>query len=96
MAQWLRAPTALPKVVSSNPSNHMMAHNHPLLGCLKTATMSERGWREEKKGLKTATVYLHIINKSILGSPSVDSLDLHYVPLKGIFLMKSFLKCKST
>jgi hypothetical protein len=29
MAQWLRAPTALPKVVSSNPSNHMMAHNHP-------------------------------------------------------------------
>jgi hypothetical protein len=29
MAQWLRAPTALPKVMSSNPSNHMMAHNHP-------------------------------------------------------------------
>jgi hypothetical protein len=29
MAQWLRVPTALPKVVSSNPSNHMVAHNHP-------------------------------------------------------------------
>jgi hypothetical protein len=29
MAQWLRAPTALPKVSSSNPSNHMVAHNHP-------------------------------------------------------------------
>jgi hypothetical protein len=29
MAQWLRAPTALPKVPSSNPSNHMVAHNHP-------------------------------------------------------------------
>jgi hypothetical protein len=29
MAQWLRAPTALPKVLSSNPSNHMVAHNHP-------------------------------------------------------------------
>ena len=28
MAQWLRAPTALPKVPSSNPSNHMVAHNH--------------------------------------------------------------------
>jgi hypothetical protein len=28
MAQWLRAPTALPKVLSSNPSNHMVAHNH--------------------------------------------------------------------
>jgi hypothetical protein len=29
MAQRLRAPTALPKVRSSNPSNHMVAHNHP-------------------------------------------------------------------
>jgi hypothetical protein len=29
MAQWLRAPTVLPKVLSSNPSNHMVAHNQP-------------------------------------------------------------------
>ena len=29
IAQWLRAQTALPKVPSSNPSNHMVAHNHP-------------------------------------------------------------------
>ena len=31
MAQWVRAPqpTALLKVWSSNPSNHMVAHNHP-------------------------------------------------------------------
>jgi hypothetical protein len=28
MAQQVRALTALPKVLSSNPSNHMMAHNH--------------------------------------------------------------------
>jgi hypothetical protein len=28
MAQWLRAPTALLKVLSSNSSNHMVAHNH--------------------------------------------------------------------
>ena len=28
MAQWLRAATALPKVPSSNPSNHIVAHNH--------------------------------------------------------------------
>jgi hypothetical protein len=27
MAQRLRALTALPKVLSSNPSNHMVAHN---------------------------------------------------------------------
>ena len=29
MAQCLRAQTALPKVLSSNPSNHMVAHIHP-------------------------------------------------------------------
>jgi hypothetical protein len=29
MAHRLRALTALPKVLSSNPSNHMVAHNHP-------------------------------------------------------------------
>jgi hypothetical protein len=29
MAQWLGALTALPKVLSSNPSNHMVAHTHP-------------------------------------------------------------------
>jgi hypothetical protein len=29
LAQWLRAPTALLKVLSSNPSNHMVDYNHP-------------------------------------------------------------------
>jgi hypothetical protein len=28
MAQWLRALTALPEVLNSNPSNHMVAPNH--------------------------------------------------------------------
>jgi hypothetical protein len=28
MAQWLRALTALPKVLRSNPSNLMVGHNH--------------------------------------------------------------------
>jgi hypothetical protein len=28
MAQWLRALTALAEVLSSIPSNHMVAHNH--------------------------------------------------------------------
>jgi hypothetical protein len=27
-AQWLKALTALPKVLRSIPSNHMMDHNH--------------------------------------------------------------------
>ena len=29
IVQRVRAPTALPKVQSSNTSNHMVAHNHP-------------------------------------------------------------------
>jgi hypothetical protein len=29
MAQRLRSLTALPKVLSSNPSNHMVAHDYP-------------------------------------------------------------------
>jgi hypothetical protein len=28
MAQWLRALTALPEVLSSIPNSHMVAHNH--------------------------------------------------------------------
>jgi len=28
MAQWFRALTALPEVLSSIPSNHMVAHSH--------------------------------------------------------------------
>jgi hypothetical protein len=28
MTQWLRELTALPKLISSIPSNHMVAHNH--------------------------------------------------------------------
>jgi hypothetical protein len=28
MAQWLRALTALPEILSSIPSSHMVAHNH--------------------------------------------------------------------
>ena len=30
MAQWLRTLTPLPKVLSSNLSNHMVAHNQPI------------------------------------------------------------------
>jgi hypothetical protein len=29
IAQHLKALTVLPKLLSSNPSNHMVAHNHP-------------------------------------------------------------------
>ena len=44
MAQWLRALTVLPEVLSSIPSNHMVAHNHSngnLMSslCLRTVTV---------------------------------------------------------
>jgi hypothetical protein len=62
MAQRLRALTDFPKVLSSIPSNHMVAHNHneiwcPLLVCLKSAT-----------------VYLRYINKSLKKSETFSLL----------------------
>jgi hypothetical protein len=53
MAQWLRALTALPEVLSSNPNNHMVAHSHLYWDLMHLLVC-----------LKTATVYLHIMNKS--------------------------------
>jgi hypothetical protein len=41
MAQQLRALTALPEVLSSIPSNHMVAHNHLRWGLLPNSSVSE-------------------------------------------------------
>jgi hypothetical protein len=41
MAQWLRALTTLPKVLSSIPSNHMVAHNHPFRDLAPSSGVSE-------------------------------------------------------
>jgi hypothetical protein len=41
MVQWLRALTALQKVMSSNPSNHMVAHNHPQCDLMPFSGVSE-------------------------------------------------------
>jgi hypothetical protein len=45
MAQWL---TALPEILSSIPSNHMMAHNH-----LSWDLMPSSGVSEESNGVLT-------------------------------------------
>ena len=50
MAQQLRALTALPGVLSSIPSNHMVAHNHLYWDPMPSSGVSE-----------TATVYLSVI-----------------------------------
>jgi hypothetical protein len=41
MAQWLRPLTALPEVLSSIPSNHMMAHNHQQWDFMASSGVSE-------------------------------------------------------
>ena len=41
MAQWVREMTALPKVLSSNPSNHMVAHNHLHCDLMPSSGVSE-------------------------------------------------------
>jgi len=47
-SQWLRALTALPKVLSSIPSNHMVTHNH-----LSWALMPSSGVSEDSGGVLT-------------------------------------------
>jgi hypothetical protein len=54
MAQWLRALTALPKVLSSIPSNHMVAHNH----LLKRDLMPSSGVHENSYIKKKFLIYL--------------------------------------
>jgi hypothetical protein len=41
MAQQLRAPTALSKVLSSNPSNHVVTHNHSERNLMLSSGVSE-------------------------------------------------------
>ena len=53
MAQWLRAVTALPEVLSSIPSNHMVAHNHLQWDLMPSSGVSEDNY----------SVHIHKINK---------------------------------
>jgi hypothetical protein len=41
MVQWLRALSVLPEVLSSIPSNHMVAHNHLLWDRIPSSGISE-------------------------------------------------------
>ena len=41
MTQWLRALTALPEVLSSIPSNHMVTHNHLSWDLMHSSGVSE-------------------------------------------------------
>jgi hypothetical protein len=58
MAQWLRALTAFPEVLSPIPSNHMVAHNH-----LQWDLISSFGVPEESDSV---FIYIKQINKSLI------------------------------
>jgi hypothetical protein len=51
MAQRLRALTAFPEVLSSVPSNHVVAHNH-LWGLMPSSGVSEDSYHLKKKKKK--------------------------------------------
>jgi hypothetical protein len=46
MVQWLRALTAFPKVLSSIPRNHMVAHNHLSCDLMSSSGVSEDSYSE--------------------------------------------------
>ena len=54
MAQRLKALTALPKILSSNPSNHTVNHNHPLLDLMPSSGVSEDNY-----SVLTYNLYTH-------------------------------------
>jgi hypothetical protein len=60
MAQWVRALTAPPKVLSSNPSNHMVAHRMPF-SCVSEDSDSVLTYNKEVNLFKNiAGIDLHL------------------------------------
>ena len=75
MAQWLKALTALLEVLSSVPSNHMVAHNH-----LEWDLMPSSGVSED-------SIHIHKINKKFSFfkkdfSKTESSMYLHCVTME--------------
>ena len=54
MAQQVRALTALPKILSSIPSNHMVVHNHLYWDLMPSSDVSEES---------CSNIYIKYINK---------------------------------
>ena len=46
MAQQVRALTALPKILSSIPSNHMVVHNHLYWDLMPSSDVSEESYSD--------------------------------------------------
>jgi hypothetical protein len=60
MAQRLRALTALPKVLSSIPRKHMVAHNHLEWDLMPSSGMPKKN---------NYSVLMNVINKSLKNNP---------------------------
>ena len=64
MAQLLRTLTALPGVLSSNPSNHMVAHNHLWWDLMSSSGVSE----ESNSVLKIFKTYFQLPSENFFKS----------------------------
>ena len=81
MAQWLKALTALPEVLSLIPSNHMVAHNHLQWELMPSSGVSEDSY----------SVLINKINKSFK-KYILKSLPLYECQTNGIICFNSFTK----
>ena len=74
MAQWLRALTAPPEILSSIPSNHMVACNHLLWDLMPSSGVSEENY---------SVLTYNILKKhthSLLGEVSLTLFpDMHLI-----------------
>jgi hypothetical protein len=70
VAQQLRALTALPEVLSSIPSNHMVAHNHLQRIWMPFAGVSEDSYQLQR-------THIHKINKSFKKKSALALVSVH-------------------
>jgi hypothetical protein len=96
MAQQLRALAALPEVLSSIPSSHIVAHNHPQWDPLLSPGVSE----ESYSALTYDYIYIYIyvyIYIYIYLIPHISSAEIVLIPeiLEDLTLSFWALKTKS-
>ena len=60
MAQWLRALTVLPEVLSSIPSNHMVAHNQLQCTCINKINESLKKKSHWEKQVQELVVHIRL------------------------------------
>jgi hypothetical protein len=81
LAQWLRAPIALPEVLSSIPSNHMVAHSHLSWDLMPSSGVSEDSYSVLSLRVPCIHVFVYpfkAIHYHILAGYSIKAVFLQY------------------